>query len=175
MKVTNIIWSIGDDGSDFNQNDYDLPTEVEIPDGIDVMDIADYLSDEYGLLVESFSLDTTPQLQRTDFRASVKEQICKTLTEIFLKLNDDLLPNWEDEEDIYVECDEISKRRISISVEVGNTYDSTTCVEKWVITAFVVTLDSNLYLQFEDDQECDWTDVSTDDLVAILDYLQKNK
>jgi hypothetical protein len=113
--------------------------------------------------------------QHNDFRASVKEQICKTLTEIFLKLNDDLFPNWEDEEDIYVECDEISKRRISISVEVGNTYDSTTCVEKWVITAFVVTLDSNLYLQFEDDQECDWTEVSTDDLVGILDYLQKNK
>ena len=43
----------------------------------------------------------------TDFRTSIKEQICKTLTDIYLHLNDGLLPNWEDDEEIYVEADEI--------------------------------------------------------------------
>jgi hypothetical protein len=34
----------------------DLPTEVEVDDDLDEDEIADYLSDEYGWLVESFAL-----------------------------------------------------------------------------------------------------------------------
>lgn len=34
----------------------DLPTEVEVDDDLDEDEIADYLSDEYGWLVDSFSL-----------------------------------------------------------------------------------------------------------------------
>ena len=55
MKATNIKWWVID-GTDVN-----LPTEVEIPAGIENDDdeIADFLSDEYGFLVESFSLPMT--------------------------------------------------------------------------------------------------------------------
>lgn len=57
MKATNIVWCIGDEGSDFHPNDYNIPTEVEIPNEIEEDDIADYLSDEYGFLVESFNIE----------------------------------------------------------------------------------------------------------------------
>ena len=52
MKATNIKWWVID-GIDVN-----LPTEVEIPKDIEDDDdaITDFLSDEYGFLVESFSL-----------------------------------------------------------------------------------------------------------------------
>ena len=53
MKATDIKWVT--DGADVN-----LPTEVEIPTEIenDYDEIAEFLSDEYGFLVESFSLPT---------------------------------------------------------------------------------------------------------------------
>lgn len=49
MKVTNIKWET--DGEEV-----DLPTEVEVADGMDDDAIADYLSDTYGWLVDSFAL-----------------------------------------------------------------------------------------------------------------------
>jgi hypothetical protein len=53
MKATNIKWVT--DGEDVT-----LPSEVEIPSQIEGDDdaIADYLSDAYGWLVDSFSLPT---------------------------------------------------------------------------------------------------------------------
>ena len=49
MKVSDIKWET--DGEVV-----DLPKEVEVDDDLDEDDIADYLSDEYGWLVESFAL-----------------------------------------------------------------------------------------------------------------------
>ena len=49
MKVTDIKWET--DGEVV-----DLPTEVEVDDDLDEYEIADYLSDEYGWLVNGFSL-----------------------------------------------------------------------------------------------------------------------
>lgn len=49
MQVTNIKWVT--DGVDV-----DLPTEVEVPDNMEDDEIADFLSDTYGWLVEGFSL-----------------------------------------------------------------------------------------------------------------------
>lgn len=49
MKVTDIKWVT--DGADVS-----LPTEVEVPDNLDDDAIADYLSDEYGFLMEGFAL-----------------------------------------------------------------------------------------------------------------------
>jgi hypothetical protein len=46
MLVTNIIWCTDIDS---------LPTEVEVDDNLSIDEIADYLSDEYGWLVESFA------------------------------------------------------------------------------------------------------------------------
>jgi hypothetical protein len=51
MKVVKIEWET--DGYKIS-----LPTEVEIPDYItDKEDIADYLSDEYGFLVNGFYIE----------------------------------------------------------------------------------------------------------------------
>lgn len=49
MKVTDIIWET--DGYEV-----DLPTEVEVEDGLDDDAIADYLSDTYGWLVIAFTI-----------------------------------------------------------------------------------------------------------------------
>jgi len=49
MKVTDIIWET--DGEVV-----DLPSEVEVADGMDDDEIADYLSDTYDWLVNGFSL-----------------------------------------------------------------------------------------------------------------------
>lgn len=53
MKATNIKWDT--DGYVIEW----LPTIVEIPQDIEEMDIADYLSDEYGFCVESFTIERT--------------------------------------------------------------------------------------------------------------------
>lgn len=52
MEVSNIKWET--DGLD--ANDLGLPTNIEVNDDLDDDEIADYLSDTYGWLVESFSL-----------------------------------------------------------------------------------------------------------------------
>lgn len=49
MRVTNIKWET--DGEVV-----DLPTEVEVEDGMSDDEIANFLSDEYGWLVNGFSL-----------------------------------------------------------------------------------------------------------------------
>lgn len=105
----------------------------------------------------------------TDFRTSVKEYICKTLTDIYLRLNYGQLPNWEDEEEVYVEADDIGLH-LTTEVEVSNTYDDSRYKEDWEITAYVVTLDGNLFF-YCDDNELDWNEIGTDDLVGILEKL----
>jgi hypothetical protein len=105
----------------------------------------------------------------TDFRTSVKEHICKTLTDIYLRLNYGQLPNWEDEEEVYVEADDIGLH-LTTEVEVSNTYDDSRYKEDWEITAYVVTLDENLFFHCEDN-ELEWTEISTDELVGILEKL----
>ena len=49
MLVSRIIWVT--DGEDVKP-----PTEVEVPDGYSDDEVADYLSDTYGWLVEGFAL-----------------------------------------------------------------------------------------------------------------------
>lgn len=58
MLVTNITWDISDGEYDEDElDDYlELPTEVKVPTGIAPDDVADWLSDEYGFCVRSFSL-----------------------------------------------------------------------------------------------------------------------
>ena len=56
MKAINIKWDLEDDVVDYNIDDCDIPTMVDIPNDIKEEDVADYLSDEYGFCVESFRL-----------------------------------------------------------------------------------------------------------------------
>lgn len=49
MLVSSIVWSV-DETKDLEC----LPVQVEVPDDVDEEDIADWLSDQYGYLIESF-------------------------------------------------------------------------------------------------------------------------
>jgi hypothetical protein len=51
--ATNIIWDTDDEDIDY----FNLPSRVEIPKGVDVEDIADYLSDEFFYCVKRFDVD----------------------------------------------------------------------------------------------------------------------
>jgi hypothetical protein len=53
MKVYNIKWET----DDFVGEVENLPTEVEVPNHLSEFEIADYLSNEYCWLVESFECD----------------------------------------------------------------------------------------------------------------------
>jgi hypothetical protein len=66
MKATNIKWDMVDDCLEYNIDECDVPTEVEIPEGVSEDDIADYLSDEYGFLVESFDIVGKPKRKYVD-------------------------------------------------------------------------------------------------------------
>lgn len=52
MTITHIIW-------DTDGNDVALPTEVEVEDNLTDEEVAEYLSDTYGYLVEAFSMPMT--------------------------------------------------------------------------------------------------------------------
>lgn len=52
MKATNIVWET--DGCSIEE--LGLPIEVDVPSDVEEDEIADWLSDEYGFLVESFEL-----------------------------------------------------------------------------------------------------------------------
>lgn len=57
MKATDIIWAV--DNDEYNEN-LDLPTEIEIPEGMDDEDeISDYLSDVTGFCHKGFNLVKT--------------------------------------------------------------------------------------------------------------------
>lgn len=65
MTAFEIKWDLEDDVYDYNIDDCDLPTEVEIPDEVfygctndrEICDeVVNYLSNEYGFLVIEFGL-----------------------------------------------------------------------------------------------------------------------
>lgn len=51
MKAINIKWDV-----DFEEDLEDLPTEMEIPNGMTDEDISDYISDETGFCHKGFEL-----------------------------------------------------------------------------------------------------------------------
>ena len=58
MKAVNIDWCLdNDDYINVNEQDILPPTEVDIPYGVEEDDVVDYLSDEYGYLVNSFEIE----------------------------------------------------------------------------------------------------------------------
>jgi hypothetical protein len=108
----------------------------------------------------------------SNFRQNVKKQICDIATEIYKTNNDELLPNWEDDEEIVIYGSDANNYKISIIV--GNTYDNTFTTERQEIDKIRVTLDSNLFFTTgECANEINWSEVSTDELVDICHYLQK--
>lgn len=58
MKAINIDWCLdNDDYINLNEQDMLPPTEVDIPYGVEEDEVVDYLSDEYGYLVNSFEIE----------------------------------------------------------------------------------------------------------------------
>ena len=58
MRAVNIDWCLdNDDYINLNEQDMLPPTEVDIPYGVDEDEVVDYLSDEYGYLVNSFEIE----------------------------------------------------------------------------------------------------------------------
>jgi hypothetical protein len=107
-----------------------------------------------------------------EFRNDVKNSITGCLVAIYLKHNGSL-PDWSNDEEFVIDDDELG-RSIRISMEVSNTYSEDTLVEKWVINQFRVTCDNNLFFECEGcTNEVEWTEVSTDELVGILEILIK--
>ena len=104
--------------------------------------------------------------------SATKEEIVHLLTEKYLADNDGLYPKWEDDEEIVV--DDSDFRTFRISVDVDNTYDDTRMCEKQAINEYRVTNDGNLFFVCGDyDNEIEWTEVATDELVAIYYNLLK--
>ena len=65
MKVVGIIW----DTDGYSAEELGLPLIVNVPDPIDVGDISDWLSDEYGYCVDSFIC-----MDEVDWEAVLEEQ-----------------------------------------------------------------------------------------------------
>lgn len=110
--------------------------------------------------------------QLNDIRGMIKECICNALTDIYRHFNNGNLPNYEEEEEVLVEGSKI-KTHLTINVNVHNTYTEDVLIEKWCIDDYIVTLDNNLMFVCNDN-EIEWTEISTDDLFYIAKTL-KNK
>lgn len=118
------------------------------------------------------------ELHLKDTRALCKESIVRLVTLIFIRHNGQF-PNWENDEEISVENSELGSTGY-ISVEVSNTFDESTSIEKWSIEEYRVNVSDELFFWCNDTlEEIDWNDVSTDELVAIYtrlhNYYQKIK
>lgn len=105
-----------------------------------------------------------------EFRDLVKKNICKVLVDMYMIENNNQLPNWEEDEEIVIDDSKLHTQTILLEVftQSGDVY------EKQVINEYRVTLDDNLFFRCGDDEienEINWCDVSTDDLVSILDML----
>ena len=104
--------------------------------------------------------------------SATKNEIVHLLTEKYLADNDGLYPQWDQDEEIVVDDTDFPTFRIS--VDVDNTYDESTCIERQAINEYRVTNDGNLFFVCGDyDNEIEWTEVATDELVAIYYNLLK--
>ena len=104
--------------------------------------------------------------------STTKNEIVQLITKKYLADNEGLCPFEEDDEDIVVDGTDFPI--FHISVDVDNTYDETSCIERQEINEYRVTNDGNLFFMCGDyDNEIEWVDVATDELVAIYYNLLK--
>ena len=104
--------------------------------------------------------------------SATKNEIVQLITKKYLADNEGLYPIWEDDEEIVVDDTDFPTFRIS--VDVDSTYDENACIERQAINEYRVTNDGNLFFVCGDyDNEIEWTEVATDELVAIYYNLLK--
>jgi hypothetical protein len=103
-------------------------------------------------------------------RETYKESIVTLVTLIYIKHNK-VFPNWSEDEEISVENTELGSTGY-ISVEVSNTYDNSTSIERWSIEEYRVNVSGELFFWCNDTlEEIEWKDVATDELVTIYTRL----
>lgn len=108
-----------------------------------------------------------------ELKAQIKEEICNILVDRYKELHNGELPNWEEDEDVYLEEKDIDVEDVNyLHIKEYNTYDEYCEVVKMYINSYIVTLDYNLYFRVGDeDEEYDWSEIGIDDLAKLLDYL----
>lgn len=110
------------------------------------------------------------ELHLQNTRALCKDSIVGLVTLIYIKHNGQF-PNWENDEEISVENSELGSTGY-ISVEVSNTFDESTSIEKWSIEEYRVNVSGELFFWCNDTlEEVEWTKVATDELVTIYTKL----
>lgn len=72
MKIDSIVWET-------DNQEVDLPSEVDVPNYLDEFEIADYLSDEYGWLVKSFEIKQFGYLNKEELWKLRKEIVLKSI------------------------------------------------------------------------------------------------
>ena len=77
----------------------------------------------------------------------------------------------ENEEEVVVTEDEVGTLKIDVCVMDSHDYYRE--VEEQVIVKYIVTLDYNLFFVCgeNEENEIEWQEISTDDLVGILNFL----
>jgi hypothetical protein len=113
-------------------------------------------------------------VELNEFRNKIKENICNVVVDIYKQQNNNELPNWEEDEEIVVDANQLPNKSILLEVYCpnGEVY------EKQLINEYIVTLDYNLYVHCGNDElenEIHWSDINTDDLVSLLDVLNEYK
>ena len=106
-----------------------------------------------------------------EIRTLIKNAICEILIEQYKKGNNGKLPNWEDEEEIVINANEF-KDVMCVGIEVFHPYSTDSNIERQIVEEFIVTLDENLFFITEDEYE--WTEITTDELMEIYYKLNRN-
>jgi hypothetical protein len=109
----------------------------------------------------------------SDFRSNVKVSINNLIMDIYKSEHNGQMPDFDSDEEFVVDhSKDKDDLHVYITMDEGNTYDDRISPMAVCIDRFIVTLDYNLYLYSnEDDYDCDWTEISTDDLVKIWNLL----
>ena len=108
-----------------------------------------------------------------DYRKSIKDEICQLVVDIYLKQNNNIHPNFEDDEEYYIEPNELGLD-INVSVDVNDTYVEGTYSDYINISMIIVPLDNNLILSTNNDDYF-WDEFDTDTLSNILEMLKEYK
>lgn len=113
----------------------------------------------------------TPKEQLKNFRFNIKEQIAHVIVDLYKRNNNGILPDWEEGEEIVVTEDEVGTLRTD--VVVFDSHDNYREIEQQPIIKYIVTLDYNVFFVCGEDceNELEWSEISTDDLVGILNFL----
>ena len=114
-----------------------------------------------------------------DFRRKVKEEICRLLKEVYLDLNDDIT-DLETDEECELENYDVADDDLFINVVVWDTCGDFSYNELQEVQRYIVTTDNNLFFicgggNWNVENKIEWSNVSTDELVAVYEFIVKNK